>query len=402
MGRVEGTCWQDGTSFCLSCPAGEYSDVDETTASHSTDAYFKKCAGLSPKTKTDVAPAGSCKQCPIGKYGTKIGATSSSVCQTCPSGYYSDAPGSTSCKPCSGDVKNLGHFVNSGGLKNTCVCVAGWAGDQCDLRECPATLPGVSLLGLLFNADQDLRNYAKSYTSAKVAEVQQWVLDTLQQDVDLNGNDEVTKQEVIDALEARSIVAPSISNLPVWCNAVNLKVRTCYSSSVKIDVVIADAMNNHKTSTEHLVDGSGVAQVTRMSATYPIPSWTDEQCQSFDHGYNKRTAQNVTASWATSSPPSGWRVWRTCGYINGFRSPEFTTDAILLGQQKTFTDNAAITATNKYRRVYCIAMHFAQNCATSDLECENASDNEIKSECTVGLFYVSTFYLCLLYGLLAD
>jgi hypothetical protein len=71
-----GTCWHEGTSWCLACPAGEYQNIDE--AQYAKDYYyqnyFKPCryTSLSTMKYPFIAPSGACSKVRAGKLYIKI------------------------------------------------------------------------------------------------------------------------------------------------------------------------------------------------------------------------------------------------------------------------------------------------------------------------------------------
>lgn len=96
-----------------------------------------------------------CTQCPPGSFQSASGQNS---CELCPAGSYSAEPGAAECTPCGDGAipadDLLEHFTSLTGLASNeaCVCADGWTGTNCDVFECPKTLPFISLSLLLIEA----------------------------------------------------------------------------------------------------------------------------------------------------------------------------------------------------------------------------------------------------------
>ena len=369
-----GTYSLGGAATCTPCNAqtgrGYYvSDGTKSSCQCATGYYGSYC---------DI-------QCPAGQYWS----STTSSCQNCASGTYSSA-GASVCTACN-KQSGRGYYA-SDGLLSTCRCAAGYTGDYCDIRDCNTLLPGGSLIGLLLNANKELRDFSKNYNATKVASVLPSVRSSLktilEQDVDMNSNDEITKEEALNALFVKSIYSKGIESLPVWCISA-YGDSSCYASAVPTATVLANALTNFGSSSEHTFDGSGFSEVATLTSTYPDSSWSSADCKAYDHGLYASTAKNVITKWKTASPTtSGTYYVQTCGYINGLKSSAFTTDDVLKGRRTNFTDNIAISSDNLYKRVYCVALYYAVGC-TNPPSCTSYTRLDVKTECSVGLYYVS-------------
>ena len=211
----------------------------------------------------------------------------------------------------------------------------------------------------------------------------------LEQEVDTNSNEEITKDEIISALIVKNIYSNGMRSLPVWCSSLSAS-RTCADSAIAPATVLLDALNNFQTSVEHTFDGSGFAELSSLTSTYPDSSWSAADCQAYDHGsIYGANAKNVVTKWRVAAPTAtGTYYLQTCGYINGLKSSVFTTDDVLKGRRSNFTDNIAISSDNRFKRVYCISVYFSLGC-TDPPVCTTRTGIDVKTECSVGLFYVS-------------
>ncbi len=115
-----------------------------------------------------------------------------------------------------------------------------------------------------------------------------------------------------------------------------------------------------------------------MNATYPVPSWSLDECREFDHSINSSAI--ITAQWQIDpSPP----IKRVCGYVNGYLNDEFSATASLSGALSNFQDLIPASATYLNKRIYCIAVEY---CAKNSAEI----DHICYSECPPGTFPTAT------------
>ncbi len=396
---------------CVSCPAGTYSAFagarTNSSCIYCASGYASFQGASSCFACNTIAGRGyyastnglvSTCRCADKYYGpycditcpaTKYYSSTTSSCQLCPSGTYSLA-GASSCTVCNKQA-GRGHYISSGSLAS-CKCAPGYVGDYCDIRDCNAVLPGGSLIGLLFSANRDLRDFSTSYNATKVSIVLSSVRiklrSILEQDVDMSSNDKISKDEALNALYVKSIYSKGMEVLPIWCGGDDVDGR-CYTDSIDTSVILNDALNNYLTSVEHTFDGSGFAQLSSLSSTYPDSSWSSTECKTYDHGIYASTSKNVITKWKTTAPTtSGTYYVQTCGYINGLKSTAFTTDDVLKGRRTNFTDNLPISVNNLHKRVYCVALFYAVGC-TDPPTCNSYTSLDVKTECSVGLYYVS-------------
>ena len=212
--------------------------------------------------------------------------------------------------------------------------------------------------------------------------------------VDSNGDGNITRTEMVNALKYRSIV-----NLPtalkLWCRT-PVWGGYCYGDAdpnmIAVSDMYKDMMKNFYSSIYHTFDGSGNPLVSSMTSTYPSPSWPASQCQQYNMKFT--TTPLVSTNWLMSSITS---VYRVCGYVNGGLSSAFstsvTTDA-LSGKTTSFTDtNAPAAIVANFKRVYCVSVDYAAGCsdgsALNGKKCATGTVVKATSfECSVGLFYV--------------
>ncbi len=386
-GKVAQFAGSVGISSCQTCASGTYSLEGAASCTpcnlQAGRGSYASSGGLQSTCQCASGYFGSyCDiQCSDGQYWSY----SASSCQQCASGTYSTTS-TSQCTPCN----TIGRYISEG-LQSTCRCALGFTGTNCDIADCNSIIPGGSLLGLLLASSRDLRDYTKTYDANTVAgtlsSVRAMLKNILEQEVDINSNDEITASEALQALSVKSIYSKGMDALPVWCNAFNSS-GSCSFTAVTTDSVLTDALFNYQTSLEHTFEGSGSAQISSLTSTYPDSSWTIAQCQQYDHGIYASTASNVLTSWSTTAAPTGRTYLKTCGYINGLKSSVFTTDNVLKGLTTQFSDSVAISTDNRYKRVYCIAMYYAIGC-TDPPTCNSYTSLEVKTECAVGLYYVS-------------
>ena len=90
-----------------------------------------------------------------------------------------------------------------------------------------------------------------------------------------------------------------------------------------------------------------------MNATYPVPSWSTDTCRAYDHSIHPSAI--ITAQWQiTPTPP----IKRVCGYVNGLVNNDFSTTAILSGQQTYFKDLVPASSSYMSKRIYCVAVEY--------------------------------------------
>ena len=314
--------------------------------------------------------------------GTFFPNVSASSCLSCPTGYYSvgDQSGTVRCTWCgNGAYISNSHWIGGGTSKSQCLCATGYTGNNCEIQGCKNVLLGGSLVSILFTADQQLRQYTASYASMSVDQLisaKNYLTNLLSVLVDVNGDGAIARNEMTTALRFRSIQSPNMSSLNLWCKKAS--ADDCYYKTpnlIPVSNIIQDAWTNfNKNNSKHTFDGSGISFVNSMSSTFPNASWSDDQCKVYDSVQNPLTYQHVKTAWQlTTTHPS---ISRVCGYSNGILNGNFKTTSILNGTQTNFVDISMVTASNLYKRVYCISIDYNAFQATA-------------YECSVGLFYVS-------------
>ena len=90
-----------------------------------------------------------------------------------------------------------------------------------------------------------------------------------------------------------------------------------------------------------------------MNATYPVPSWSSNDCRAYDHSIHPSAI--ITAQWQINPNPP---IKRVCGYVNGYLNNEFSTTAILSGKQTYFDDRDPASSSYMSKRVYCVAVEY--------------------------------------------
>ena len=152
-----------------------------------------------------------------------------------------------------------------------------------------------------------------------------------------------------------------------------------------------------------------------MNATYPVPSWNADTCRAYDHSIHPSAI--ITTLWNIGNNPP---IKRVCGYVNGYLNDEFSTTAILSGEQTFFLDVVPADPSYLNKRIYCVAVEYCVQGATSinyvcyfpcpsgtspspsnPLTCEDPVTSSFSSyrtfapttvsyECAVGLIYDGT------------
>jgi hypothetical protein len=320
-----------------------------------------------------------------GTYNPSKGSVDSSACMNCPDASYSSAgsPQCTMCSPNRCDQNSNPPCYWTGGKTSVsnCACIPPHTGHDCEFDTCSSVLQESSLISLYFNADKNLREYSKSFntTHSQLDDALAYLHHLLGVTMDVNGDQLLSKEEVIMALSYRSISVDA-SFLPLWCEKA-VPHSDCYDvEAITVASVYAQAVANFY-SDEHTFDGSGVFFVSNMQSTFPDPSWEDSECALYD-SFQTANSKAVTTTWNfNANKPS---IYRVCGYTNGYLTDAFISDSNLFtGATTTFVDNEPISGTG-YKRVYCISIDFCSEgvCNT------NNPTYTTRFECSVGLFYV--------------
>jgi hypothetical protein len=290
-------------------------------------------------------------------------------CQSCTSGYYSST-GAAVCTACGTNSYNLPnnplpsnyHVISARGLKSTCRCSPGYFGTNCQLSDCDTLLPAGSLLSLLINAEKTFMEISASLVADPlnqdiIAYGTSYLISFLKTDIDFNGNKVIDKQEVLDALQYRSVEAIGLENMDVWnCQD---DVTGCFSNSVTTQRILNNTLSCFLNSLEHTFDCSGVSVIASLTTTFP-KSDNIEVCKLSDQTWYPLTHGKPFTSWTfTSTGLAQLGVnGKVCVYSNGIniQGAPFNTIDIAEGTMTNFTDpnnNGNVTG---YRRVYCIAV----------------------------------------------
>ena len=308
-----------------------------------------------------------------------------SSCDSCGStGSYSRS-GATSCTPCGNGERR--ERWTGGPLKDQCVCIAGYTGDNCEFKDCNKLLGGLSMGAMLFMSDRTLRQYSLKFNASNFDQIKaakHVVLTLLKTSVDINGDGNVTISEMQKALKYRSVWSDDMSHLPLWCSSASSPLSAnCYkdenrnpSTVIETNRIYADAVFNYLDSSKHTFDGSGIPFMKSLLSSYPTASWNEDKCKSYNPTWDPTNYKRVDTTWDwTSNRPT---ITQVCGYSNGAFVPAFVTSGMLTGVETKFTDNVPVSPSNMFKRVYCISVVYAA---------------KTSFECSVGLFYVSSVFL---------
>ena len=290
------------------------------------------------------------------------------------------------------------HWLAGPGAKayGECRCDVGWTGSNCEYNQCDSGLLGGSLGSLLVQSDFKLTQYTNTFnnTNTQLTNAKLYLNSLLKVQVDLNGDGNITRTEMLSALKYRSIVNVPIA-LKLWCRT-PFSNSYCYAdvdpNTIAVSDMYKDMEKNFLYSTYHTFDGSGNPLVSSMTSTYPSPSWTAAQCQLTNMQYT--TTPQVVTDWTFSSITS---IFRVCGYINGGLSTAFSSTDALSGKNPTFKDtNAPVSIVANFKRVYCVSLDYATGCSDNSFlngkTCATGTVVKATSfECSVGLFYVRIF-----------
>lgn len=282
------------------------------------------------------------------------------------------------------------HFESVDGT--VCRCVDGYIGERCDSLICPAMVPRLSLLSILFASDDRLRYATLTFSRNPGSNdaVSRYLSDLLSLVADENGDKSLSVDEVSRALKYRNVALNS-SAYHVWCtndNDVPL-IHACVND-VELTVVFDYAMNCFLSSPNHNFDCSGIPFVKSLNASYPEPDWSNEQCASintYSGADDDNEAENIVVWEYVSDFDPAKNVSLMCGYTNGvleeFYSEETGTSDHLGGLTTNFVDD--MLSTSQYKRVNCVFVRYVDG---SGLE-------KAAYQCSLGLLAVSLSLFCL-------
>ena len=328
-----------------------------------------------------------CSDCPIGQFNPQA-TTLSTTCSVCPSGYFS-SQGSPSCTACGSNQNSFPgnplpsryHWTSFNGIQSSCECAPGYIGSNCEIKACADFLPEGSLMSLLINAVTEFDDLSTALASNPInqdyiSNGESFLVDFLNNEVDFNGDNIIELQEVMYALQYRSVQANGLSNMHVW----NCRHNStgCSPTAVSKTRIYNEAVYCFLNSAKHLFDCSGVSIISSLKSTYPN-SDDVSVCELSDQSWRPVTYQHPVTNWTyiSSAHAQIGMNGSVCVYTNGIniKGPPFSTDSIASGIVSNFTDPNNNPNVTSYRRVYCVAVLL---------------NNGLYSyECSSGLFYVS-------------
>jgi len=219
---------------------------------------------------------------------------------------------------------------------------------------------------VLLDADSQLTQYTANFnkTTEQISDALVYLENLLFVNVDINGDGNISRAEMTEYLGYVSIYNKNMTRLALWCQSAT-PGSFCYgnSSSVPVQDMYNDAANNFNTAPYHTFDGSGVSVIASMTSTFPNPSFTAEECATYDSFSNPTTYKFVETNWDVVGPAGS--INQVCGYSNGIVNSAFTSTNILDGSQTYFVDNNPVSQTNWYKRVYCINVAYQLPCGTT-------------------------------------
>ena len=373
---------------CIVCSAGSFApSIGSTSAADCRDClagYFCPGDGTERPCGIDQSTDGytgfnRCRPCNTAAGYSTIGLLGQASCVHIPEGYY--YVNGTRLQYC-GTNNRTQHWIGGGYDKTTCRCDTGYTGDHCEFPVCESLLSFQASLGtLLMNSDSTLIQASKGFLTASPlaqANTEAYLNHLLSVDIDINGDGQISNEEMLRYLQSRSIYSVGMQNLSVWCSpAIAPSPSKCHRYLYPVNSIFTESIHNFLTSSKHKFDGSGVAFITNLTSTFPSPSWNDEMCRAYDSTYGPdykhvRTTWNFTHLY-------GYQIQKVCGYVNGVLNNDFSTTRLLAGEQTDFVDFNSISPTNQFKRVYCVLVYFLWKGASTQA-----------FECAVGLFYVSS------------
>jgi hypothetical protein len=237
-------------------------------------------------------------------------------------------------------------------------------------------MPLGSLGSLLLQADPQLKSLTASYKPLEISELllyaEVYLHSFFDEFVDLNSDEVITQVEMVDALEARSILYQGTEQLPLWCKTANTSSHPnayCYFGEVSLSTFIADALKNYQFSLSHEFDGSGIDTIIRsMNSSGPSVDMSDDECLS------NQAIKGIHTTWQTNArKTSSWYFVRQfCVYSNNQLKVSYNgVSAWRMGEERkyyAFKDDALGV---DIRRVHCVLADFcvgneADVCATDN------------------------------------
>ena len=412
FGRADSVLEAIGFYFdhCNSCSKGERLNLYDNC----------ECEACDPGSISDGGTTTTCEPCGPGE----VPNPERSECVQCSAGKYADV-GDLTCLDC--NMVNFDPSQRGATSLDDCRCADGWTADDCSIPECPSTLALVSLGLLLVEASfpEELRKSHLNATDRAENKISTGArIEAILRTADLNGDDALSVDEVLIALEGASVrVATDDSDLMInaWSFCTDEKtVEKKDFDEVTVSDMILDAVTNFIASGTFYGADFDVAAPSKskdaiisMTATYPDTKFTELQCRCFRDPTATASQIDTTflqdcdvasisdlggidLEWtyrppeSDDSPTTTLPLHRQCAYVNGALMDEsiFT---------KSFTDGSACADTTttgektcqfhdgegvgdgSRKRLYCIRQDY---CKTSD--CTSVTT---KTRCTTGLAF---------------
>ena len=356
-----------GMALCFACRAGKYASNNHTTCITCADGTFSTNPGDSQ---------GECAKCVSGKYAS----SDHTSCRSCPPGSYCEATDTCQghCNLCS-----VGTFCESYGCI-TCSSCASITSQYTPIGStgcaCPSDMQNSSsLFSILIQSDLTLRSFTQNYNTTSPYDVELYIKQMLNVELDENGDGDISRDEVIQAMKYRSLQSTVIaqsSAIPLW------KIGSVPDdgNSVRVSVVYDTMLANYY-GTMKSFDGSGSDVVASITTDYPNSSWTSDHCNQYDAYNNPNNYSAVQVNWgyyqSLDSLRSNYGLLQVCAYVNGQRVQQYSKGS----QDLSITNFMGDKESNdlSYKRVYCIVLSY--------------KSRSLQYVCTVGLYYVSFNYL---------
>ena len=372
------------STYCIECPAGYYSDEGQSNCTACSAGYY-----------SDEGQS-NCTACPAGYYSDEA----QSDCTACPVGKYNPNTGQDKCVKCgNGPTENYDPDVTGMTAIEECSCVPGFSGADCDIVECETSLPFISL-GLIFieaSYPEALREIGDKSTRLQSVWSTYFYVKTILLSADVNGDDRLSKEELLDGLDSVHVKVSSNSSGSVWANPTSENRGNWYDWNIVWDTadissILEEAVDIFvETGTFYgYVNSSNTNEpsIQGMLATYPNSAWSEEKCENgLDNG--------ATLTWDITERSNP--LFMQCAYVNGILLPSSTfSDALVSGDACTaaneskscvFEDPDSIIQNNR-KRLYCVLSKFCAvggNCTDS-----NVDPSLTRMMCKTGLLYDGT------------
>ena len=352
-----------GMSFCSACPVGKYASNDYTTCITCANGTFSANPGDSQGERAKCASGkyaspdhDSCPSCPPGSYCEAVGACQDQ-CNLCGVGTFCESYGCISCSSCASITSQYTPIGSYG-----CACPS-------DMQN------SSSLFSILIQSDLTLRSFTQNYNTTSPYDVEHYINQMLNVELDENGDGDISRDEIIQAMKYRSLQSTIIaqsSAIPLW------KIGSVPDddNSVRVSVVYDTMLANYNGAMKSF-DGSGSEVVAFVTTDYPNSSWTSDHCNQYDAYNNPNNYSAVQVNWgyyqSLDSLRSNYGLLQVCAYVNGQRVQQYSKGS----QDLSFTNFTGDKESKdlSYKRVYCIVLSY--------------KSRSLQYVCTVGLYYVS-------------